>query len=651
MKMERASHGRRGRTSMRMEVDSSPEREIPGSISTRRVRLPSASKQQQQLQTPVTRPVPARIDTSSLNESEAGRTTYFASHSDAQGSTGDDDSSTEEEAEPADLVRKSPLLRADSIQEVNLSGRGARVLVERSRRSSSALFPDSPSTLSQYLLRSPSPGASSKRPATHSMHTAGHAHTAQVPCSPRAFNTPIHGGGRRFRLDILCEVLILTSAMSLAAFRISSLPISDIIPPAAPLITLTLLMPFITLFRRSAPSTHLMVPFTDERGYRDRNAADDGFPSGVGLPVLLAAGTVWDARVAVQKGQYLQLEGITLLTDIWSSTNPTPSDSPAKILLDARIALLCLTTLNVFVLILHLFLSRTVLRVNWLPLSNTRRFFGALTLSSTLSLLGGAITALFRHFGQASPYVNPLELAISSFIFQMSLYLVSRFARRAFTLGELAMTTATGVSLALEFWRVTRARVSSLSYSFMLLTIHMLCACPVALQQSVPPPRHLPFPNPAHPLPGGSHPWLLSHRLLAIPPARAQSPHRFQTILPSAMASGERPQPQAAGCRLAVRHMRHCCALPRRMDCLATSQRTHVALVLGGQVRSVRRRWRQRHARRTQRVDKLQTAGTDRLLARCPLLRRRWLAASHRSHQTSHGHARLQRQRICFQRG
>lgn len=503
------------------EAESSPEREAPRTTSSR-VRLPVKrvlAARAASIPPPLTTPT----------ESEAGRT-YFASNSEPNTSlSSTDESSTSEDddeegsldfdvgtprtrrnsnwtlldgprtaspepqlVEPKDPAAGDSMLLPPPLphqapvdsRRNNSAGRGAQVLVERSSKkqsSSSRLFPDPPATLQHYLLRSPSPGPSSSAKRRASPAGFSHTHVASgshaqhaYTASPRAFNTPVHGGGRRFRLDILCEVVVLTCAMALASFRISSLPISDIIPPAAPLIIITILMPFITLFRRSAPSTHLMVPFTDERGYRDRNAADDGFASGVGLPVLLAAGVVWDARVALQNSEYIQLPDITMLTDLWTAANPTlpkpVGDAPAKILLDSRIALLCLTTLNVYVLILHLLLSRTVLRVNWLPLSNTKRFFGALLLSSTLSALGGTVTALFAHFGHASPYVSPLELTISSFIYQMSLYMVSRFARRGFTLGELAMTTATGVSLGLEFWRVTRARVSRIRCSCAFLS-------------------------------------------------------------------------------------------------------------------------------------------------------------------------------------
>jgi hypothetical protein len=63
-----------------------------------------------------------------------------------------------------------------------------------------------------------------------------------------------------------------------------------------------------------------------------------------------------------------------------------------------------LTTINVFVLIFHLILARTVLRVNWLPLSNSKRFVGALGLAASLSGLAGGIAAwcaLYGHGGSS----------------------------------------------------------------------------------------------------------------------------------------------------------------------------------------------------------------------------------------------------------
>lgn len=56
--------------------------------------------------------------------------------------------------------------------------------------------------------------------------------------------------------------------------------------------------------------------------------------------------------------------------------------------------------------------------------------------------------------------ISPLEAATTTLIQQASFYIVSRLARRGFTLGELNTMTIAGNALCLEFWRLTRARVS-----------------------------------------------------------------------------------------------------------------------------------------------------------------------------------------------
>lgn len=55
--------------------------------------------------------------------------------------------------------------------------------------------------------------------------------------------------------------------------------------------------------------------------------------------------------------------------------------------------------------------------------------------------------------------VSVSEIAVASFIQQASFYLISRLARRGFSLGELSIMTTAGTALCLEFWRLTRARV------------------------------------------------------------------------------------------------------------------------------------------------------------------------------------------------
>ena len=53
-----------------------------------------------------------------------------------------------------------------------------------------------------------------------------------------------------------------------------------------------------------------------------------------------------------------------------------------------------------------------------------------------------------------------MEAALATFIQQTCFYSISRLARKGFSLGELVLMTTAGNALSLEFWRLTRARVS-----------------------------------------------------------------------------------------------------------------------------------------------------------------------------------------------
>ena len=54
----------------------------------------------------------------------------------------------------------------------------------------------------------------------------------------------------------------------------------------------------------------------------------------------------------------------------------------------------------------------------------------------------------------------PAELAASTFLYQMSMYSISRLVRRGFTLGELSIASASGISLCTEIGRVAYARLN-----------------------------------------------------------------------------------------------------------------------------------------------------------------------------------------------
>ena len=217
-----------------------------------------------------------------------------------------------------------------------------------------------------------------------------------------------------FRTDLLPEVFLLTSSLVLAAYRLARLPRpldldSQPMPPIplTPLILIIFAIPCVSLFRRKTFQSIYMFPFTDERGYRMPANVDDGFAAGAAVPVLLAAGFLWEAVMQDGDGhQAATMGSIRPIMDVWQAAGLIPvqgivNASPAQMhssLVVARISLLLSTSINSFVLILHLVLSRTALKVERLPTDNTKRLFGTLLLSCSVSFVLWAFLALNDRF-------------------------------------------------------------------------------------------------------------------------------------------------------------------------------------------------------------------------------------------------------------
>lgn len=202
------------------------------------------------------------------------------------------------------------------------------------------------------------------------------------------------------RWNLVPEVVLLVSALAVALYRLDSMVPSSTYPTirSLPIISLSLLaaaIPFIAIGRR--PSSYLKVPFTDERGYRDPKAADDGVAAALVLPILLASACYWDTYSEPSPATSIRLQNIAPLVEVWAASGvhavpPSPATallgSPletARALLQARHQLVLLTALNAAVLISHFVLAATVLKIERLPKSNTKRFFGFMTLSGIVT--------------------------------------------------------------------------------------------------------------------------------------------------------------------------------------------------------------------------------------------------------------------------
>lgn len=209
------------------------------------------------------------------------------------------------------------------------------------------------------------------------------------------------------RVHLIPEVALLVLPLLYGLWRLytmhnataSSQPL-----PYFAFLALALSIPFIALFRRD--TSYFKAPFTDERGYRDPKAADDGIAVALALPLLLAMACYWDihagavaAAAGTESSTGFGLEGIAPLVAVWESrgVHALPSldyttllapAASAVALLTSRHQLVLLTALNTAILLLHLLLARTVLKIERLPKGNTKRFFGfmgvAVAISSTV---------------------------------------------------------------------------------------------------------------------------------------------------------------------------------------------------------------------------------------------------------------------------
>lgn len=206
------------------------------------------------------------------------------------------------------------------------------------------------------------------------------------------------------RWNLIPEIILIVGPFLFALYRLSTIAPSTTFPsistlPIHSLLFLTFTIPFIALFRRA--TSYFKVPFTDERGYRDPQAADDGVTVAILLPLLLAVACYWDTYSSQNSG----LDAMQSLTELWESSgvhasakslsfnfsisiDPTIYSQPiemARALLLARYELVLLTALNSLVLLFHLALARTILSVEKLPTNNTKRFFGAMGVSAIIS--------------------------------------------------------------------------------------------------------------------------------------------------------------------------------------------------------------------------------------------------------------------------
>lgn len=223
-----------------------------------------------------------------------------------------------------------------------------------------------------------------------------------------------------FRLVLVPEVTLLFSALCFALYRLHSMvptAVHVVIPPIPlyALYTLASTIPFITLVRQ--PSTYLKLPFTDMRAYRSESFADDGLATAICLPIVLAVACLWDAYANdLSTPDGIGLEGIKPLVQVWIEAGLQPVYSgvaselaydtiaTARVVFKARYELFLITCLNTAILLVHLALAKTVLKIKDLPTGNGKRFLGFMTIAGAISTtVWATLVAYETHIRQSPP--------------------------------------------------------------------------------------------------------------------------------------------------------------------------------------------------------------------------------------------------------
>lgn len=290
----------------------------------------------------------------------------------------------------------------------------------------------------------------------------------------------------------ISESILILLGLLLAWYRLNQI----IIPFSSSSDPIHLLSFFIIIFisivslrHRAQPgdqagfNTYFRVPFTDARGYRDPAQADDGLAIGLGLPLIVSSAVLYSIIKQISIHNLSSFSSSsqppthpllhqTHLLQLWSNSHSNHFNASipshhhqhhSKLhqlilnrLLQARLDLFSFTIINLFSLLLDLALASLAHRLAYLPINNSTRFFGSTLKSSLIASLFGLALSL-GWLGQLD--ISPLECSFSVFTFQSSFYLISRLARRGFSLGEASIFSSTAVALLLEIIRLTASRL------------------------------------------------------------------------------------------------------------------------------------------------------------------------------------------------
>ncbi|CAO1614031.1 unnamed protein product [Sympodiomycopsis kandeliae] len=329
---------------------------------------------------------------------------------------------------------------------------------------------DIPGRISPNLRPTPSPRSKEAQLPHTSENTHTHLHTTRRT-NHQAHTSPSPKQRRSFNATV--ELALLIGLGLLACQQLKSRPLEVTRGKLAELfavITSSLLYFFLT----SRPGK---IWSTDARSYRSSD--DDGAMCGLLLGPLLAASLLITSldRPGVESTISRSPDGQPLSNPPWLVESPVrilgdinpfrfleATDSTALAL--SRSTLLSLQTLLSIIFLSHLIATKYTTRRALKNAQLSRRETSWTRLSSYILFSLGVTAAVLaaREVLQRTgiPIWSAMarwEVVCACIFFQTNMYSISRLGRRSFTLGELAIVAALGVTLMLEAINVTLAKM------------------------------------------------------------------------------------------------------------------------------------------------------------------------------------------------
>lgn len=260
---------------------------------------------------------------------------------------------------------------------------------------------------------------------------------------------------RRLRVNPTIEALLVVAASSASYYGLRTHERLETQSHASEVGLITVLSSIYFWFRD--PQEQAAIWATDYRNYR--SCPEDGAIIALLMPPLLACASLFSAiQDQAASPRSTRASGEALPNPPWLVDGPLPILSHQRklpggmtALILSRYSLVSMMCLTSSILLCHLLATKFVRKPHEFPKSNWYKLRSFTAFASVLAVFFELVkeVAAFRGLPLWANLAR-WEVIAASLLFQANLYAISRLARKSFTLGELGIVAAVGVTLTME---------------------------------------------------------------------------------------------------------------------------------------------------------------------------------------------------------